>query len=172
MKLNLLRCHTSFAVSQGTELTRTWLTWRNRRTLLESSESFSGVAHLSITPFTRHQGYILQLANTCKIFNLDMTSAMPPAALRKPDSLATFSTLLVRHEDRLSFLDLPPEIRILIYVAVTTISMTILPSGQSRRPLSSSSKLLRVNKQVRQEFKSVMFQLADIQTEVKNFDFR
>lgn len=88
------------------------------------------------------------------------------------DPLSIFATQLVANIQKLSFRDLPPEIRNLVYQYVAGDSKATLSRNTAKKDLQSSSALDRVNTQVRHEFKSLKVLTADVHTTVRNFNFR
>lgn len=89
-------------------------------------------------------------------------------------ALLASATSLKQDPTKLSLLlDLPPEIRNIIYEMMLQHTKAVLRSGNSggKAMIGSSSALPRVNKQVRQEFSGILLLMADIHTVVKDFNF-
>lgn len=89
------------------------------------------------------------------------------------NSLAVFATQLRQDPNELSLLlDLPADIRNIIYAMVLGNTEARLSRNSAKNNLATTSALPRVNKQVRAEFMAMVWLSADIQTTVLDFDFR
>jgi len=87
--------------------------------------------------------------------------------------LSIFDIQLKQQPDKVSLLlDLPAEIRNIIYQMVHNNAEMHLSRNTSKRSLATTVALPRVNKQVRDEFFSSAWLTADISTTVIDFDFR
>ncbi|KAK0353524.1 hypothetical protein LTR91_022977 [Friedmanniomyces endolithicus] len=99
---------------------------------------------------------------------------MAPRKRPQPVNLDTFVTQLKADPSKVSFFDLPPELRNTVYVLVFASTGGVLLSRQPyhRTIAPKSSTLLRVNKQIHNEFMHAAWLLADIHTTSLDFNFR
>ncbi|KAK5696958.1 hypothetical protein LTR17_024153 [Elasticomyces elasticus] len=93
---------------------------------------------------------------------------------RDEKALNTFVTQQKTDPNRMSLLfDLPPELRTAIYEQIFISNGGVqLFRNTSRRNLATTCPLIRVNKQIRDEFLSAALLLADIRTTAIGLDFR
>ncbi|KAK5691853.1 hypothetical protein LTR97_011024 [Elasticomyces elasticus] len=89
-------------------------------------------------------------------------------------ALKTFATQQKTDPDRISLLlDLPPELRTAIYEQIFITNGGVqLSRNTSHRNLATTCPLVRVNKQIRDEFLFAALLLADIRTTAIGLDFR
>ncbi|KAK3068115.1 hypothetical protein LTR53_014563 [Teratosphaeriaceae sp. CCFEE 6253] len=87
--------------------------------------------------------------------------------------LDTFATQLIADDTKLSFFDLPAEIRVAVYGLVfnSTGGFHLSRDPKWKSQLASTSRLGRANKQIRSEFLAAAAQYADITTTVVGLDF-
>lgn len=72
---------------------------------------------------------------------------------------------------RLSFLELPPEVRNNIYAKVIEVQPEAFITSRTRNILACRTALPRVCKQVREEFVPMLYLFAEIIADVKDFDY-
>ena len=97
---------------------------------------------------------------------------MPKRQKHYQDGLTGYHTQLKQVQNKISFLDLPPELRNAIYADAAQDTSVRLSRKSTHRTLTTGSALARVNKQVRDEFLSVAMVTASIETTARDFDFR
>ncbi|TKA28658.1 hypothetical protein B0A50_02985 [Salinomyces thailandicus] len=96
-----------------------------------------------------------------------------PRPKRPTTAFDSFATQLKQDPNKLSLLlDLPPELRDVVYAMVLQDTRVQLANNTRIKSLASTSPLSRLNKQIRHEFHGAALLTADIATTVCNFDFR
>lgn len=110
-----------------------------------------------------------------KIRSLSIGKSPSPQDSRRDSVATTISTVheeaIPATEGKLTFFDLPAEIRNAIYEEVVSSTVLTLPAYKQQKLIPRPNGLLLASKQCRKEYLPLLYSTAPIIAEVKDFDF-